>query len=173
VSVRAARSRSARSPLLVRGDLVDDLPALAARAPAGATLVVFHTSVLYQVPPRRREAFADVVRALPGHWLANDEPGVRDVPPPPDGTVWNLLALVRRHRAPHTITVDTHNPPYLLNPDGSPASRPVITAAPGAAANGTDITVPADRGVALPGHWMLSALDAKGVPSVARVVRVG
>jgi galactose oxidase len=107
-------------------------------------------------------------------------------------------------------------PPYLLNDDGTPASRPVITAAPANAANGatitvatnravtafaivrmgtathsvdTDqrrialapatvsggyrITVPADKGVALPGYWMLFAMDAKGVPSVARTVRIG
>lgn len=53
----AAALAAADPPLLVRGDLVDDLRALAAQAPAGATLVVFHTSVLYQVPPPRREAF--------------------------------------------------------------------------------------------------------------------
>ena len=53
----AAAIAAAEPPLLVRGDLVDDLPALAAQAPAGATLVVFHTSVLYQVPAPRREAF--------------------------------------------------------------------------------------------------------------------
>ena len=48
----AAALAAAEPPRLVRGDLVNDLPALAARAPAGATLVVFHTSVLYQVPRR-------------------------------------------------------------------------------------------------------------------------
>ena len=58
----AAAVAAADPPLLVRGDLVDDLPALAAQAPAGATLVVFHTSVLYQVPAPRREAFAELVR---------------------------------------------------------------------------------------------------------------
>ncbi len=71
----AAAVAAADPPLLVRGDLVDDLPALAAQAPAGATLVVFHTSVLYQVPRRAGTAFVDVVRALPGHWIANEAPG--------------------------------------------------------------------------------------------------
>jgi uncharacterized protein DUF2332 len=92
----AAALVAAEPPLLVRGDLVDDLPALAARAPAGATLVVFHTSVLYQVAPSRRAAFVDVVGALPGHWLANDTPDLfpgRSVPDPPDATTHNLLAL--------------------------------------------------------------------------------
>src|SRR6266498_4900199 len=56
----AAAVAAAEPPLLVRGDLVDDLPALAAQAPAGATLVVFHTSVMYHVPAPRREAFTKV-----------------------------------------------------------------------------------------------------------------
>jgi hypothetical protein len=70
----AAAVAAADPPLLVRGDLVNDLPALAARAPVGATLVVFHTSVLYQVPAPKRAAFADVVRGLPGHRIANEAP---------------------------------------------------------------------------------------------------
>jgi len=110
----------------------------------------------------------------------------------------------------------TFTPPYLLNADGSAATRPVITAAPSAAPNGARITVktnspvtrfaivrmgtathsvdtdqrrlslasttvyggyqltiPADSGIALPGYWMLFALTAKGVPSVAKVIRIG
>lgn len=92
----AAAVAAAEPAPLARGDLADDLPALAARAPADATLVVFHTSVLYQVPPRRREAFAAIVRDLPGHWLANEAPGVvphAALPAPPDGAAYNVLAL--------------------------------------------------------------------------------
>jgi hypothetical protein len=92
----AADLAAAEPPLLVRGDLVDDLPALAAQAPADATLVVFHTSMLYQVPAPRREAFAEVVRGLPGHWIASEAPGVLPygtLPPPPDDTLLNVLAL--------------------------------------------------------------------------------
>jgi uncharacterized protein DUF2332 len=78
----------------VRGDLVDDLPALAAQAPAGATLVVFHTSVLYQVPPPRREAFAEVVRRLPGHWIANELPSVLPhAALPPNALLHTVLSL--------------------------------------------------------------------------------
>jgi hypothetical protein len=68
----AAAVAAADAPLLVPGDLVDDLPALAAQSPAGATLFVFHSSVLYLVPKQRRAAFVEVVRALPGHWIANE-----------------------------------------------------------------------------------------------------
>lgn len=92
----AAAVAAADPPLLARGDLVDDLPALAARAPAGATLVVFHTSVLYQVPAPRRSAFAEVVRALPGHWIANEAPDVLPhdaLPEPPGDAHHNVLAL--------------------------------------------------------------------------------
>jgi hypothetical protein len=92
----AAAVAAADPPLLVRGDLVDDLAGLAARAPAGATLVVFHTSVLYQVPAPRQRAFAELVRALPGHWLANDTPDLAaggPLPRPPGSATCNLLAL--------------------------------------------------------------------------------
>ncbi|MET7946082.1 DUF2332 domain-containing protein [Micromonospora sp. NPDC005324] len=92
----AAAVAAADPPLLVRGDLVDDLPALAARAPTDATLVVFHTSVLYQVPPPRRDAFVRLVRELPGHWVANEGPEVLrydGLPAPPSDALHNVLAL--------------------------------------------------------------------------------
>jgi hypothetical protein len=99
---RRARLRAAAAvavadpPLLERGDLVTDLPALAARAPVGATLVVLHTSVLYQVPRPRREAFIEVVTALPGHWVANEAPEVLPhdgLPAAPDDALYNVLSL--------------------------------------------------------------------------------
>ncbi|MEU8254054.1 DUF2332 domain-containing protein [Micromonospora inaquosa] len=92
----AAAVAAADPPLLVRGDLVDDLPALAARAPADATLVVFHTSVLYQVPRPRRDAFVRLVRELPGHWVANEGSEVLRydaLPEPPNDAHHNVLAL--------------------------------------------------------------------------------
>jgi hypothetical protein len=92
----AAAVAAADPPLLLRGDLADDLPGLAARAPTDATLVVFHTSVLYQVPAPRREAFAEVVRGLPGHWIANEAPDVLPydaLPKPPGRAMHNVLAL--------------------------------------------------------------------------------
>ncbi|GGM48345.1 DUF2332 domain-containing protein [Dactylosporangium sucinum] len=92
----AAAIAAADPPVLVRGDLVDDLPALAAQAPPDATLVVFHTSVLYQVPPARRAAFVDLVRSLPAHWISVEAPDVvpfESLPPPPDSTLHNVLSL--------------------------------------------------------------------------------
>ncbi|GIF54686.1 DUF2332 domain-containing protein [Asanoa iriomotensis] len=92
----AAAVAAADPPLLVRGDLVDDLPALAAQAPPGATLVVFHTSVLYQVPQPRRDAFVALVRDLPGHWVGLETPdvlGLPALPPPPAPGLHNVLTL--------------------------------------------------------------------------------
>ena len=92
----AALVAAADPPLLLTGDLVDDLPALAERAPKDATLVVFHTSVLYQVPEPRRKTFVDLVRRLPGHWVAVENPTIfeyDDLPNPPDQTLHNVLAL--------------------------------------------------------------------------------
>jgi hypothetical protein len=64
-------------PRVVAGDLRRDLPALAAEAPARATLVVFHTAVLaYVADPAHRRAFADAVRALGAVWVANEPPDV-------------------------------------------------------------------------------------------------
>lgn len=74
----AADLLRAQPPLLVAGDLVEDLPALVAQAPADATLVVFHSAVLAYATPEHRQRFADVVAGLPGHWVANEAPGVLD-----------------------------------------------------------------------------------------------
>jgi len=92
----AAAIAAADPPLLVRGDLVDDLPALVDRAPADATLVVFHTSVLYQVPEPRRAAFVELVTRLPARWVSVEGPHVLaydDLPDQPDEGFHNVLAL--------------------------------------------------------------------------------
>lgn len=93
---RRARLRAAAElarqdpPRLVKGDLLTDLPALAAQAPPDATLVVFHTSVLcYVRSADDRESFAALARSLPGHWISNEDADVfpsHAVPAPaPDG----------------------------------------------------------------------------------------
>ena len=73
----AAIAAARRDPPPVhRGDLLTDLPALAARAPADATLVIFHSAVLAYVAPQDRERFAQAVRGLAAVWLSNEAPGV-------------------------------------------------------------------------------------------------
>ncbi|SDP56789.1 hypothetical protein SAMN04489867_2953 [Pedococcus dokdonensis] len=80
---RAASVAAAEPPVLVTGDLVDDLAELAARAPSDATLVVFHTAVLGYVDQATRRRFADLVQTLPGHWIANEHPSLLDGVLPP------------------------------------------------------------------------------------------
>jgi hypothetical protein len=81
----AAIATARRDPPAVhRGDLLTDLPALAAQAPAGATLVVYHSAVLAYVTPGDRARFAATVRALPAVWLSSEGPGVvPGLPSPP------------------------------------------------------------------------------------------
>jgi galactose oxidase len=112
--------------------------------------------------------------------------------------------------------VEILTPPYLLNADGSAATRPTLSSVPGDATLGTTIAVtassgvkafalmrlssathalnneqrripvtfttgtggefmlklPSDPGVAVPGYYMLFALNAKGVPSVSKTLRL-
>ncbi|MFB9074938.1 DUF2332 domain-containing protein [Citricoccus parietis] len=63
-------------PRVIAGDLNEALPALAAEAPADATLVVFHTAVLAYLDEAARGGFVDLVNSLPGHWISNEGPGV-------------------------------------------------------------------------------------------------
>jgi hypothetical protein len=72
-AVIAARRRP---PVVHRGDLLDDLGRVAAQAPAGATLVVYHSAVLAYVDKAKRAAFAAEVRAQGAVWLSNEGDGV-------------------------------------------------------------------------------------------------
>ncbi len=103
----AAIAAARRDPPVVhRGDLLTDLPALAALAPADATLVVYHSAVLAYVTPRDRQRFASIVRGLPAVWLSNEGPRVLpDVPVPPHQGAPFVLA--RDGQAPIALT-DSH-----------------------------------------------------------------
>lgn len=59
-------------PVLVRGDLVERLPALVAEVPDGATLVVFHSAVLAYLSEQDRSRFTSLASSLRGHWLSNE-----------------------------------------------------------------------------------------------------
>jgi Uncharacterized protein conserved in bacteria (DUF2332) len=86
-------------PRVVRGDLNEQLPALAAEAPEEATLVVFHSAVTAYLSDIDRERFVTTVADLPGHWVSNEGPravpGVADTArgDPPSGPAPFLLAL--------------------------------------------------------------------------------
>lgn len=134
----------------------------------------------------------------------------------PDGRVMSGGGGLCGACATNHSNVEILTPPYLLNADGTAATRPAITSAPADAYLGTTISVnatanmktfalvrmssvthsvnneqrrvpltftlgtageyklqiPADPGVAVPGYYMLFAMNAAGVPSPAAVVRV-
>lgn len=90
----AVEQAAADPPLLEKGDLVDDLPDLVAKAPPDATLVIFHSAVLYQVQPERSARFVDLVQGFDAHWVAIEATLPYDnLPPPPDDGAHNVLAL--------------------------------------------------------------------------------
>ncbi|GHB22688.1 hypothetical protein GCM10007094_08610 [Pseudovibrio japonicus] len=61
------------SPQLIRGDLLDDLPALLEQVPTGATPVVFHSAVLvYVADTDKRDAFANMMLESNAHWISNE-----------------------------------------------------------------------------------------------------
>lgn len=67
-------------PRVVVGDMVADLAALAAEAPADVPLIIVHTAALAYVDEPGRHAFVATVRSLarqrPIQWLSNEAPGV-------------------------------------------------------------------------------------------------
>lgn len=77
---------------IVKGDLNAEIEALVARAPAGASVVVFHTVVLAYLNEADRRRFVATMGRLPVRWLANEGqtvvPGVMEklVAPPTDTT---------------------------------------------------------------------------------------
>jgi hypothetical protein len=104
-------------PPVYRGDLRTDLPALAARAPAGATLVIYHSAVLAYVAPGDRERFARDVRGLDAVWLSNEAPGVI-AGLAPAGAAEGTFVLGRDGRTPLAFT-DGHGAwlHWLAGPD--------------------------------------------------------
>ncbi|MGW7574222.1 DUF2332 family protein [Streptomyces sp. NPDC054765] len=114
--------RPAPRPRMVRGDLVDELPALAAEAPPEAPLVIFHSAALDHLPPARREEFAQLVRSLlrgrpgGGHWISHEHHSVLPWITPP------------AHRSPHpddtllTLALD-ERPVALTGPHGESLHR--------------------------------------------------
>jgi Uncharacterized protein conserved in bacteria (DUF2332) len=103
----AAAVRSARRapPRIIKGDLLTDLPAVVAQAPAGVTVVVCHSSVLCYVDPGQRARFAATVRDLGVTWLTSEAPGVVPGTAGPDGD--EQLTVVARDGRPLALA-DSH-----------------------------------------------------------------
>ena len=66
------------------------------------------------------------------------------------------MALMRMGSATHSVDTDQRRIPLTMTGSGTSYS----------------VTVPSDAGVALPGYWMLYAIDSSGVPSVAKTIKV-
>ncbi|CBY00935.1 similar to ricin-type beta-trefoil lectin domain/galactose oxidase domain protein [Plenodomus lingam JN3] len=66
------------------------------------------------------------------------------------------FALVRFGSATHTVNTDQRRIALVMGGSG----------------NSYSVTIPGDAGVALPGFWLLFAMDASGTPSVGKVVKV-
>jgi hypothetical protein len=79
---RRARIRAAMDivradpPRIVRGDAIDDLPALVAEAPAGIPLVIVSSAAIVYLMPEPRARFIDYVRSLEATWISNEGAGI-------------------------------------------------------------------------------------------------
>ncbi len=69
----------------------------------------------------------------------------------------SAFAIVRMGTATHSVDTDQRR----------------LSLKATAVKGGYHLTIPPDPGVAIPGYWMLFALNAKGVPSIAKLVKIG
>jgi galactose oxidase len=67
------------------------------------------------------------------------------------------MSLIRYGSATHTVNTDQRRIPLSPTPAGT---------------NSYKVTVPSDSGIALPGYWMLFAINSNGVPSVASTIKI-
>lgn len=99
----------AAPPDLVRGDLLEELPALVDRASSYGTVVVFHSAVIAYLAPDDRDRFDLLMRGLVAdgacHWVSNEGPQV--------------LASITRTGPP----VPADRPTFVLGVDGRMVAR--------------------------------------------------
>jgi hypothetical protein len=85
-------------PTIRRGDLLANLPAIAALAPSDLQLVVYHTAVLGYIPSQEdRDAFRKTVGEIGAVWISNEVPSafpaLANAAPPPANRGDFLLAV--------------------------------------------------------------------------------
>lgn len=101
----------AEPPRLVAGDLNEKLTDLAAEAPEHATLVIFHSAVLWYLDDDARATFVRTVRGLRARWIASEAAGLFPVAAPPSPAPDQLLYLAMldgepvAHATPHGQSV--------------------------------------------------------------------
>jgi hypothetical protein len=117
-------------PLLVRGDVTEQLAALAAQAPSDATLVVIASGVLVYLRAAERAAFAEAVTALGCQWVSLEDaavfpsmvPTLEAHPAPADGLfVLGLDGNAVAWCGPHGQSLAWHKSADLGLPQGGPA----------------------------------------------------
>lgn len=89
-------------PHLVAGDALTALAALAAEAPADATLVITTPGVLVHIPRAARNELVGRIARMPARWVTIDPPGLLELWEPPVATAdWPgfVVALDGRVRA--------------------------------------------------------------------------
>lgn len=106
----------------------------------------------YMFGPDGRDAFRPAITAAPDAATYNTQVSVTT------STAVTSFVLVRMGAATHAINNDQRRVPLSI-----------------ASQSGTSYVVrtPTSSGIATPGYYMLFALDAAGVPSVAKIIRVG
>ncbi len=73
----AAALAAADPPHLIKGDLLEGVPALIRNAPSGSHVVLFHSAVLNYLSPDQRQAFVDLMSTFPDvTWISNEGPDV-------------------------------------------------------------------------------------------------
>ena len=72
-------------------------------------------------------------------------------------TAVTAMSLIRYGSATHTVDTDQRRIPLTLTSAGT---------------NSYKVTIPNDYGIALPGYWMLFAIDGSGHPSVASTIKI-
>ena len=115
----AVAAVQAEPPMLVRGDLLDDLADLLARLPSGAHAFVFHSWVLTYVARDRRPELAEILRAAaaerPLSWFSAEAAGV--VPgidwPPSEDLGLTVLGLRRFRGAEDDVRLLGTSHPHL------------------------------------------------------------
>lgn len=112
-------------PPVFEGDLRRHLPALAAQAPPGGTLVIFHSAVLAYISVREeRMALAETMARLKAVWISNEAPDVS----PCERQPINLCSapgefLLARHQQAIACTESHGRYIRWLSPGSTPSPR--------------------------------------------------
>ncbi|MCU1526675.1 MAG: hypothetical protein JWP75_438 [Frondihabitans sp.] len=105
----AAQLVAADPPVLLQGDLLEEVSGVVALAPRDATVVVFHSAVLVYVDPDERRKFIDLMTRLTDvEWISNE--GEHVIP--------SVAAQLPQLPAGRTVLARNGRPVALVGPHG-------------------------------------------------------